>query len=70
MKKIGTSSIWYEKYRPQCFEDIITTSKMDRYLERVKDDDTVGNLLFNGPAGTGNTSIAHAIVNEFNADEL
>lgn len=70
MKKIGTSSIWYEKYRPQTFEDVITTPAMARYLERVKTDDTVGNLLFNGRAGTGKSSIAYAIVRELGADEL
>lgn len=70
MKKIGTSSIWYEKFRPQTFEDIITTPKMEKYLARIKNEDTVGNLLFNGPAGTGKTSIAFAIVRELGADEL
>lgn len=67
MKRIGESSLWVEKYRPAIFEDIITTNEVKLFLKQVKKDRDIGNLIFNGPAGTGKTTIALAIVKELNA---
>ena len=70
MEKIGTSSIWIERYRPQTFNDVIVTTAFVNFLESLKKEGETTNILFSGPAGTGKTSIAKAIAKELGADSL
>jgi len=70
MKKIGKSSLWVEKYRPQNFDDIIAPDSLHSFFENVKKDGEVPNLLFDGPAGTGKTSVAFALAKELDTSYL
>lgn len=70
MKKIGSSTLYVEKYRPQSFEDIIAPATLHTYLQNIIKDGDVANLMFSGPAGTGKTTTALAIVKELGADLL
>lgn len=70
MEKIGSSSLWVEKYRPKIFADLIAPADLHRFLKSVKKDGDVPNLLFNGPAGTGKTTTAIAIAEELGASYL
>lgn len=70
MEKIGTSNLWCEKYRPDNFADIIAPESLKTFLENVKKEGDIPNLIFNGPAGTGKTTTAKAIASELAADSL
>jgi len=64
MQMIGESSIWVEKYRPMNFDDLIVPDGIRQFLQQVKEDGDIPNLLFSGIHGTGKTATARAIVNE------
>lgn len=55
------NQLFTEKYRPQTLEHLILP---DRVMNRFKDG-LVQNMLFAGSPGTGKTSTAKAIVNQF-----
>ena len=55
------NEIWIEKYRPKNLSDLILP---DRVMNKFKDGLTQ-NMLFAGSAGTGKTSTAKAIVQQF-----
>ncbi len=60
---------WTDKYRPKTFKDIIGNGKQKKiiedWVEKWKNNVPQPCLLLIGPAGTGKTSIAHVIANEF-----
>jgi len=60
MKSIN--QLFTEKYRPQNLDELILP---DRVMSKFKDG-LVQNMLFAGSPGTGKTSTAKAIVNQFN----
>lgn len=64
------SSLWVERYRPQIFEDIIAPSEIHQYLDKIKIDGDISNLLFHGPFGVGKTTTALAITRTLEADFL
>lgn len=61
--------LWVEKYRPKTFEDVIGNNKQKKEIQEWVDSWKKGNpqpaLLLVGPAGTGKTTMAHIIANEF-----
>ena len=60
--------VWVEKYRPRTFEDLICDKEIkEKLLSFVKTQD-VSNLLLEGPAGTGKSSIANLLVKEIDCD--
>jgi len=59
-------SIWTEKYRPQRIEDLIASDALTSFLQQLKIDQNLPNLLFSGSAGTGKTTTAKVIINELN----
>ena len=64
MEKIGTSSLWVERYRPQTMNDVIAPATVHKLFKEIKKTNEVPNLMFYGSAGLGKTSSAKAIANE------
>jgi len=55
----------YEKYRPQCWSEVVGQPKAVAELERIKSSGFGGRAFFiSGPSGTGKTSIAKLIAAE------
>ncbi len=70
MEKIGSSSLYVEKYRPQCFDDIIATEEIRKLLQEIKSTGVVPNMIFSGPPGISKTTIALCIAKELGIAEL
>lgn len=70
MEKIGKSSIWVERYRPQTIKDILLPEKHMRFFGEILAKGEVPNMLFFSSAGTGKTSVAKALGNDLGADIL
>lgn len=60
---------WTEKYKPKTFEDIVGQERIVNYYKKYKQSTgKIRNSIFRGRSGTGKTSMAHVIANEFSAD--
>ena len=71
MKKIGNSSIWYEKYKPQCIEDLVLPDELkNRLIQMSKNRDFPSIGLFSSEPGTGKSSTANAILKEIGCEAL
>ena len=61
--------LWTDKYRPKTFNDVVGNVKqkaiIQKWVEKWKNGEPQPPLLLIGPAGTGKTTIAHIIANEF-----
>lgn len=61
--------LWTDKYRPKTFDDVVGNVKqkaiIQKWVEKWKNGEPQPPLLLIGPAGTGKTTIAHIIANEF-----
>ena len=58
------SEIWTEKYRPNNFEEIVGQEEIVKRVKNLTSSLNIPHLLFAGPAGTGKSSLAIAIVKE------
>lgn len=72
MKKINeTSSIWYEKYKPQCIEDLILPVNIKESIQTMVNSKDLPNLgLFSSNPGTGKSSTCNAILRELNTESI
>lgn len=71
MKKIGTSSIFYEKYKPQCIDDLILPEELKNRLKTMagkKDFPSIG--LFSSTPGCGKSASCSAILNDLGCEAL
>ena len=61
--------LWTDKYRLKSFDDVVGNVKQKKiiqdWVEKWKNNDPQPPLLLIGPAGTGKTTIAHIIAEEF-----
>jgi len=55
---------WVEKYRPRILDEIVNQSGIIRRLKQFVKDKSMPHLIFAGPAGTGKTTSALAMVRE------
>lgn len=62
---------WIEKYRPQCFEDIVLDETNKDFFESILKLNKFPNILLYGPPGTGKTTTIINIINKYqeNNDE-
>lgn len=71
MKKIGTSSIWYEKFKPQTIEDLILPEELKSKLQlSVKSEKLSHMLLASSIGGTGKSATCNTIVKDLNGEAL
>lgn len=69
MKSIGESTLWVERYRPQCADDYIATAETKKVLsEIIKTNDIPNLLLYSRCPGTGKTSFAGVVAKELGCD--
>jgi len=55
---------WVEKYRPRTLGDVVNQSGIIKRLKQFLKDKSMPHLIFAGPAGTGKTTSALAMVRE------
>ncbi|MFX1571025.1 MAG: replication factor C small subunit [Promethearchaeota archaeon] len=55
---------WVEKYRPRVLDDIVNQKGIIKRLKQFVKDKSMPHLIFAGPAGTGKTTSALAMVRE------
>ncbi len=71
MKKIGTSSIWYEKYKPQCIDDLILPDELKNRLSiMAKNKDFPSIALFSSSPGTGKSCSSNAILKDLGCESI
>ena len=65
-KSVNSSEIrpWVEKYRPRLLDDIVNQKGIVGRLKQFVNDKSMPHLIFAGPAGTGKTTSALAMVRE------
>lgn len=65
-KNKESQSMWTEKYRPKCLDDLIISDTVKRAGERIIKIGKVQNLLLHGSYGVGKTSFAEIIMKTLN----
>lgn len=71
MQKIGTSSIWYEKYKPQTIEDLILPDELkNRLLKMANSKDFPSIGLFSSTPGCGKSATSNAILKDLGCESL
>ncbi len=55
---------WVEKYRPRVLDDVVNQKGIIKRLKQFVNDKSMPHLIFAGPAGTGKTTSALAMVRE------
>lgn len=64
-------SVWYEKYKPQCIDDIILPKAIsDKFKNYAETQDIPALGLFSSLPGTGKSSTANAIIKELGGEAL
>lgn len=64
------NSLWVEKYRPQKIADCVLTDDIRKVAEGIVAKGEMPGLLLGGSAGTGKTTLAKALCNEFGYDYI
>ena len=67
----STKSVWYERYKPSCIDDLVIPQDIKSKLQKyVKTQDIPNIGLFSSNPGTGKSSTAHAIIKEIGGEAL
>lgn len=62
--------LWVERYRPTKIEDVILPKNLEETFKSIVEGGTIPNMILNGPAGTGKTTVAKAICAELDSDYI
>ena len=62
--------LWVEKYRPKTIMDCILPDRIKNTFQSYVDKKEIPNLLLNGPAGCGKTTVAKAMCNQIGCNYL
>lgn len=62
--------LWVEKYRPKKIEDTILPAELKETFQQFVNQQNIPNLLLNGPAGCGKTTVARAMLEELGCDYI
>lgn len=62
--------LWVEKYRPKKIEDTILPVELKTTFQQFVNQENIPNLLLNGPAGCGKTTVARAMLEELGCDYI
>lgn len=62
--------LWTEKYRPKTIEDCILPDRLKKPFQEYVNQKNIPNLLLNGGAGVGKTTVAKAMCEEVNCDYM
>lgn len=61
---------WVDKYRPKCLKDYVLNSDIKQYFKNMIKNKSLVSMTFEGIAGSGKTTLAKVLCNEFDADVL
>ena len=61
---------WVEKYRPRILDDVVNQTGIVKRLKQFIKDKSMPHLIFAGPAGTGKTTSALAIVRDLYGSKM
>ena len=61
---MNISDIWCEKYRPSTLDEIVLDKSTRNYFTKVREEESIPNVLFVGRPGIGKTTLAKVIVND------
>jgi len=70
MKTNPTNFLYVEKYRPQTIDECILPASLKTTFKDMVAKGEPQNLLLSGTAGTGKTTVAKALCNEFGVDYI
>ncbi|MFA7341903.1 MAG: replication factor C small subunit [Candidatus Methanomethylophilaceae archaeon] len=65
----GMKEIWTERYRPRNLDEVVGQKHVTERLKSYVRSENMPHLLFTGPAGTGKTTCALALVREMFGEE-
>lgn len=66
--KEGIDSLWVEKYRPKTLDEYIGNRELKEKAKEFIDKQDINNLLLEGPAGTGKSSLGNLLVKHIACD--
>ena len=62
--------LWVERYRPQTIADTILPESLKSTFQEFVNQKNIPNLILNGPAGCGKTTVARAMLEELDCDYI
>ena len=62
--------LWVEKYRPRKVEDTILPKSLKEVFTKIVQSGELPNMLFTGTAGLGKTTVARALCDELDYDDI
>lgn len=67
---MGELSLWVEKYRPRSLDQAILPFRIQKEIVDLLATGEIPNMIFEGPPGTGKTTVARAICDDLKADYI
>lgn len=65
-----TQTEWVDKYRPTKLNDYVLNADLKAYFKQMVKNKAPQNMCFAGVAGSGKTTLAKILCNEFDAEVL